>query len=684
MNPITQLTLELTHDQNPDIIRALAEAVTRLDDEAVQMGVLAGLAQLTEQPGRDAVCLVWANTRHIRLGNWLEQTGWIAAGPDRLRWLTALKTGLLEPVESAGAEVIEPLLRACLDPDPTIAKNARLAFPRLQNPAAQAEFYRRALETDQSLVRELAPTVPYTPREPQQRALFFLLTEQWERYEALDFDRSLLRTAYQLGNEWLQRRIAELTRHTGRADFVEVLAGGRQRRRLAEMTDTEWSVVVTLLEQEQAWSEMWRLAQAAPAVWSVPLLRRLGETGWQPTHSPDEQKGFIELQQLAQKCDPAGLSLGYSTTSHATLNGHTGAVHALAVTPYGQTLVSASEDGSLRLWRLPGGEAVKTLAGHTGEVWGVAISPEGRLLVSGSDDNSFRLWRLPDGLALETWQAFTGAVNTLAISPAGQLLAGAGSDHTVRLWALPKGQAVKTLRGHADLVIALAFSPEGKLLVSGGRDQAIRLWSLPEGTLRQTLAGHTASVNGLAVSPDGLLLASGSLDKTIRLWRLPDGKFLKTLAGHTDAVVGLALSPAPLPGGTGGWLLASASLDQTVRLWRVPEGKLLKTLEGHTGWVTRLAIRPDGQWLASASYDQTIRLWASDLARLCHQSGSQTTLADLAWVESALAKKGVPDLERAWQEFLFTLLRWRRRFDIEVETAPGHIVIGEFDIELEG
>jgi WD40 repeat protein len=159
---------------------------------------------------------------------------------------------------------------------------------------------------------------------------------------------------------------------------------------------------------------------------------------------------------------------------------------------------------------------------------------------------------------------------------------------------------------------------------------------MPEGT-HYTLAGHTASVNGLAVSPDGLLLASGSLDKTVRLWRLPDGKFLKTLTGHTDAVVGLALSPISLPGGTGGWLLASAGLDQTVRLWRVPEGKLLKTLEGHTDWVTRLAIRPDGQWLASASYDQTIRLWASDLARLCHQPASQTTLDDLAWLESVLA-----------------------------------------------
>ncbi|MBE7555926.1 MAG: WD40 repeat domain-containing protein [Anaerolineales bacterium] len=679
----TSLTRELTRSQAPDMIRALAEAVTRLDDETVQRGVLAGLAELSEPAGRDAVCAVWASTRHAGLGNWLASSGWVASTPERLRWLTALKAGRLEVFEPAGAEIIEPLLRACADPDPTVAGNARLAFQCLQNPAAQAEFYRQVIETDQPLVRELALAVPYTPLDPQQRALFYLLSEQWEKYEALDFDRSLLRTAYQTGSAWLQRRITDLTRRAGRADFIEVLAGGRQRRRLAEMTGSEWAVVLALLTKEKAWSEMWRLAQAAPAIWSLPLLKQLDEARWQPAHSTEEQKAFTELQQLAQKCDPTGLTLGRSTRCQAVLTGHSGAVHDLALSPYNQLLASGSEDHTLRLWRLPGGEGFKTLEGHSGEVWGVVVSPDGRLLVSGSDDNSLRLWRLPDGLALQTWQNVAGAVNALAISPDGQLLASAG-DQSVRLWKLPQGQALKTLAGHTALVIHLAFSPDGRLLASGGRDQTIRLWRLPDGMLQQTLTGHTASVNGLVVSPDNLLLASGSLDKTIRLWRLPDGKPIKTLSGHTDAVVGLALTPAPLPGDTGGWLLASASLDQTVRLWRVPEGKLLQTLEGHSDWVTRLAISPDGQWLASASYDQTIRLWASDLARLCHQPLARTTLADLTWVETSLAEKGLPDLERAWLEFLFTLLRWSRRFDIEVEAASRHIVIGEFDIELEG
>lgn len=690
---VASLAQELTRSESPEIVRALAEAATRLEDPIVRGGVLEVLRQLTSQDCIDAVCTVWFNTRHSDLSKLLEESGWVASAPERLTWLTALKVGRLDRFEQAGAEIIEPLLHACTEADATLAQNARLALQRLQNPAAQAEFYRLVIETDQPLVREIALTVPYAPRDPQQRALFYLLTEQWERYEALDFDRSLLRTAYQVGNEWLQRRIVELTRRTGRAEFVEVLAGGRQRRRLAEMSDTEWAVVLSLLSKDRAWTELWRLAQNAPAVWSVEMLRQLQEAGEQASGflSPDEQAGLMELIRLAGKCAPEGLCLGSSTRCQLRLTGHTGAIHALAISPDGQHLVSGGEDRSLRLWSLPDGQALKTLEGHTSEIWGVAISADGRLLVSGSEDDSLRLWRLPDGQPLQTWQAYTGAVNTLAISPApsddgtgGQWLATGCHDHTIRLWSLPHGQPLKTLIGHTDLVIHLALSSDGRLLISSSRDQTVRLWRLPEGRLLQTLTGHTGSVNGLALSPDEQLLASAGLDKTVRLWRLPDGQLLKTLTGHTDGIVNIAISPLPLPGGTGGWLLASASLDQTVRLWRVPEGKLLQTLAGHTDWVTDLAISPDGRWLVSGGYDQTLRWWGSDLARLTRLPPSQTTLDDLVWIEATMGEKGIPEVERHWLQFLSALLHWRRRFDIEVEEAPDHVLIGEFDIELEG
>ena len=60
------------------------------------------------------------------------------------------------------------------------------------------------------------------------------------------------------------------------------------------------------------------------------------------------------------------------------------------------------------------------------------------------------------------------------------------------------------------------------------------------------------------------------------------------------------------------------------------------------------------------------------------------SLGDANWVEETLASGLLPAAERDCLEFLATLLRHRRRLDVEVEEAPRRRAGGDFDIELAG
>ena len=60
-----------------------------------------------------------------------------------------------------------------------------------------------------------------------------------------------------------------------------------------------------------------------------------------------------------------------------------------------QTLISASGDGTLRIWDLEAGDLRFTLTGHQGAVWYLDASADGRTVVSGSWDGTVRLWRAP-------------------------------------------------------------------------------------------------------------------------------------------------------------------------------------------------------------------------------------------------------------------------------------------------
>ncbi len=134
------------------------------------------------------------------------------------------------------------------------------------------------------------------------------------------------------------------------------------------------------------------------------------------------------------------------TTELRRLEGHTGIVCMAVFSRDGETLASASEDGTARLWNWRTGTTLKTLRGHTSGVIHVAYSPDGKTLATSSRDNTVILWDPATGEKRATLDDHTGAVNAALFSPDGKTLTTASDDTLVIVRAADRGAPAETRR----------------------------------------------------------------------------------------------------------------------------------------------------------------------------------------------------------------------------------------------
>ena len=78
-------------------------------------------------------------------------------------------------------------------------------------------------------------------------------------------------------------------------------------------------------------------------------------------------------------------------------------------------LVSASEDGTIKIWDLETSKNIRTLEGHKYCVRSVAVSDDKNHIISGGDDGILRLWCFHTGKLISCFEAHTRGIRWVHI-----------------------------------------------------------------------------------------------------------------------------------------------------------------------------------------------------------------------------------------------------------------------------
>jgi WD40 repeat protein len=314
----------------------------------------------------------------------------------------------------------------------------------------------------------------------------------------------------------------------------------------------------------------------------------------------------------------------------ANLRGHTDSVTSVQFSPNRHWVLTASDDGSARVWDAATGRLLGLPLPHGDRVGSAVFSPDGHRILTASGDGDARLWRLPVAPARRL-PRLDGGADEATFSPAGSRVLLRGSS--AQVVDLKTGR--RTRMDEPDEAPFAVFSPDGRLVLTASPSH-IAAWNAQTGAKvmrrpgfkvaqRPTASGdgsvialstskglelwHTASqklsrpldashyVHGVAFSSNGRFVAA-SIRGQIVVW---DANSAKKLASfHKPAVGILAMSPD-------GRLLVGA-VGPTAFAWSTRDGRTRFVLRSYAN-ISIVRFSPDGKLIVTAGADNGPRIW---------------------------------------------------------------------------
>ncbi|MFO0819134.1 MAG: hypothetical protein U1A77_14405 [Pirellulales bacterium] len=306
--------------------------------------------------------------------------------------------------------------------------------------------------------------------------------------------------------------------------------------------------------------------------------------------------------------------------SVAAFPAHAAAITAMAWSPNGQHVVTASADKTIKVHDLLG-KPVVAMQGGEFDVVSMALRRDGAQLAAITRDNQLVFWQVANG-QLERKTPLAAPATQVAYSwdLARVLVAGMGRIST---YAVATGKLLESGPGHSSATsVAVVAPPAGSTSAPYVLLDAEGEWTLRQPRLERVMTGHAGAATSCAFSSDGASLLSGGVDKTVRQWTIANGAAVRSFGGAAEAVTGVAVS-------SDGTRVVAIGVDKTVRVWNFADAAVVSAV-ALPAPLKHLSTAPGSSHFAVLGDDHVLRVF--DFV-----SGRETLHAPAGGVVSSIA-----------------------------------------------
>jgi serine/threonine protein kinase/WD40 repeat protein len=240
----------------------------------------------------------------------------------------------------------------------------------------------------------------------------------------------------------------------------------------------------------------------------------------------------------------------------------------LASTADGRRLAVGAEDGSIAFIEGEAHAVVSKRGAHGASVSAVAFSPNGAQLASASWDGAVNVWELPSLTPVSQVKLHSSGASSVKWLDDHTVVSG-GYDNQLIAFDVRSNAAALPVLGHSAEVLYLTFAHHDVAIFSGDAKGVIVAWQAETGLPIKTWSEHTGPITSVAVSADGRRVAMGSQDRRISVFDAETLTLLKTFVAHDEQVLSLCF-------GLSNDVLVSTSQDGGLAIWDLTQWKVAR------------------------------------------------------------------------------------------------------------
>ena len=288
----------------------------------------------------------------------------------------------------------------------------------------------------------------------------------------------------------------------------------------------------------------------------------------------------------------------------------------------GNELVTAGSDGTARIWDIATGRQLRVLhegtdgvnfANAGNAINSASFSPDGDDVVTASNDGTARIWNARTGRLLKTLE--TGfPTYSAAFSPDGTHIMTATDAASIIIWnAKSATEASEFFAGKAFLYHA-SYSPNGTEIITASNDGTARIWAADSDAFNGTQLAifrepKGAPIGSAAFSSNGADIVTVSDDGTARIWDIRTRKQLTVVTEPQGARFYTAAFNR-----TGTEIVTSSGAGSAT-IWDALTGKRLSTLGYSQGaTIESASFGPSDGQVVTAGYDGLAAVWSAESA----------------------------------------------------------------------